>query len=235
MTIRRLGRLLSLTKLLLLFSAFWMLISPQSLQADEADSQLWVQFVLNGRLKKNVRFFAELQPRWGNDYGQTSLFIARSAVGYQVKQNFSAWLGYGWTPGFLPEFNNEDRWFVQFLLEDKYPGLDMTNRTRLELRSISGAGATSVRLRHLLRLSKPLRARSRWAGVFSNELFWNLNTTPTGPEEGFDQNRAFFGFAYNMDRHTRLELGYLANFINPPRARPNRRQDVLMLVFNYTL
>jgi hypothetical protein len=218
---------------LLLFSAC-AAFAPMPAAADD-DSQLWTQFVLNARNKHGLRFFLEAQPRWGNDYSRTAQFILRSAIGYQITKNFSVWLGYGWTPGFIPEFNNEDRWFQQFLLEDRFPGFDMTNRTRLEQRAIGGAGATSVRLRHLLRLSKPIDRGKRWAAVFSNELFWNLNTTPNGPEEGFDQNRAYFGFAYNTTAKMRVELGYLANFVNPPRARPERRLDVLMLTVNYNL
>lgn len=210
-------------------------LTPLTARADDADSQLWTQFVFNARIQKRLRLFVEVQPRWGNDYSRTAQFILRSAVGYQVTPTFSVWLGHGWTPNFTPEFNNEDRWFQQFLLEDKYPGFDMVNRTRLEERSIAGAGATSVRLRHMLRLSKPITANKRWLAIFSDEVFWNLNTTPNGPEEGFDQNRAYFGVGYNTDRHTRIELGYLANFVNPPKDRPNRRLDVLMLTVNYNL
>lgn len=208
--------------------------SPSALAAD-ADSQLWTQFTFSTRLKQRLRLFAEVQPRLGNGYDNLSLLIVRTAVGYQVTPNFSVWLGHGWTPAFFPEFNSEDRWFQQFLLEDRYPGFQMINRTRLEQRAIAGAGAASVRLRHMLRLARPLDAADRWAAVFSNELFWNLNSTPGGPEAGFDQNRAYIGFAYNATQSTRIELGYMANFLNPPRGGEDRRLDILLLSVNFNL
>lgn len=212
-----------------------MILISSTAFAQDTDSQFWTLITLNGRFKGGWRLYTEVQPRWGNNYGATSQLLLRPAVGYQIKPNLSVWLGYAWTPSFLPEFNSEDRYFQQFLLEDSYPGLDMINRFRLEQRAISGAGATSLRFRHMLRLSRPLEKTKRWAAVFYNELFWNLNTTPNGPEEGFDQNRAYFGFAYQVTRRTRLELGYLANFVNPPRGRRDRRLDTLVLGIAYNL
>jgi hypothetical protein len=204
-------------------------------RAYDTDSQLWAQFVLNGRYPNGVRFALEAQPRLGDNFQRFSLLLLRPVVGYQVTPKMSLWLGYGWTPSFLPEFNNEHRVFQQMLFEDRYQRVSLINRTRFEQRSIEGAGGTSLRLRHFIRASLPLDSRGRWAAVAFNELFLNLNNTPNGPQSGFDQNRVYLGGAYNVDKHTRLELGYLASFINPPRNRPDRRFDVLMITVNYNL
>jgi hypothetical protein len=203
--------------------------------AYDTDSQLWAQFTLNGRYQNGLRIFAEVQPRQGDNYHRFSQFIVRPAVGYQATKKMSLWIGYGWTPSFLPEFNNEHRFFQQLLFEDNYQRVGLTNRTRLEQRVIEGAGGTSVRLRHSIRASLPLDSKRRWAAVASNEVFVNLNSTPSGPQSGFDQDRFYLGGAYSINRHTRLELGYLASFINPPRHRPDRRLDVLLLTVNYNL
>ncbi|MES2459816.1 MAG: DUF2490 domain-containing protein [Armatimonadota bacterium] len=203
--------------------------------AYDTDSQLWTQFTFNGRYTNGMRIFAEVQPRQGDNFARFSQLIVRPAIGYQVTRKMSLWIGYGWTPSFLPEFNNEHRVFQQMLFEDSYQGVGLTNRTRFEQRSIEGAGGTSLRLRHLIRASQPLDRQQRWAAVASNELFVNLNSTPSGPQSGFDQDRFYLGGAYNVNRHTRLELGYLASFINPPRNRPDRRLDVLLFTVNYNL
>jgi len=203
--------------------------------AQNADSQLWTMLVLNKRYKSGLRLYGEIQPRLGTDYSRTSQLLIRSAVGYQISGNFSAWIGYGWTPSFSPEFNNEDRWFGQLLWEDKIGTYRMINRTRLEIRSISGVGEESIRLRHQTRLSKPLVDKSPWIGIFSNELFWNINNTALGPEGGFDQYRVFFGVGYNVNKTVRTELGYQATFLNRARTPDDLRQDILLLTFSIDL
>lgn len=201
----------------------------------EADSQLWTQYSFNARLKNRLRLLVEFHFRWGNNYSKTSQLVVRTSAGYQVTRNLSLWIGHAWTPSFIPEFNSEDRWFPQILLEDRYPWGQMINRTRLELRAIAGAGGTSMRLRHLLRFSRPVDQARRWSVIVWDEVFWNLNSTPAGPEAGFDQNRAYLGIGYTIGRHMRMELGYMANHVNPPRNRPDRRLDVLWVTVNYDI
>ncbi len=220
---------------LAVLSALLILIPVLPSRAYDTDSQLWSQFVLNGRFENGVRFALEAQPRQGDYLRRLSVLILRPVVGYQVTRTMSLWLGYGWTPSFSPNFNQEHRVFQQVLFEDSYRRIGLINRTRLEQRSIEGAGGTGVRLRHLARAALPLDSRRRWAAVSSNELFVNLNSTPNGPRSGFDQNRLYFGGLYDVDRHTRIELGYQANFINAPRSAPDRRLDILLLTVNYFL
>jgi hypothetical protein len=193
-----------------------------------------LQFNLTKRYANGLRVYAEFQPRYGDDNERFTQLLVRPAVGYTLNKRMSVWLGYGWTPSLFPEYNNENRIFQQFLIDDTFPGLTMNNRTRLEQRFIDGAGDTSVRLRHMLRLYKPLDGQNRWGLVASDELFWNLNSTPRGPQSGFDQNRVFLGVSRTLDRHARVEVGYLASFVNPPRNAVDRRFDVLAVTMFFT-
>jgi hypothetical protein len=202
--------------------------------AQDADSQVWGLFTFNARFPNKFRLYAEVQPRLGENYNRYTQLLIRPAVGYQINRTFSAWLGYGWTPSFFPEFNGENRIFQQLLWEDGYQGTSITNRFRLEQRFIEYAGETAWRARHQLRLSRPVSKGSQWSYVGYDELFWHLNTTPRGPKAGFDQNRLFLGMSYNVSRHTRLELGYMPTFVNP-RNGPDRRFDILMIGANYNL
>ncbi len=203
--------------------------------AQDADSQMWLLVTLNKREKSGLRFYADFQPRLGNDYSELTQLYLRGAVGYQLQPNFSVWVGHGWTPTYAPEFNNEDRWYGQLLWEDHVGTYSMNNRTRLEFRSVANAGGTSIRLRHQVRLFKPLVTHSRWTGIVSNELFWNLNTTPHGAERGLDQYRVFFGLGYALNKNARVEFGYQAAFINPPRTPKDRRQDIFLVTLNFNL
>lgn len=203
--------------------------------ADESDSQLWTQITFNKRFTSGVRLFAEVQPRLGENFNHWTQLVVRPAVGYQVTPKLSLWLGYGWTPSFFPEFTGENRIFQQALLEDRFHALSLNNRFRLEERFIEHSGGTSVRVRHQIRASHPIRSGSPWSLVGYNELFWNLDSTPRGPQAGFDQDRVYLGTAYNLSKSARVEAGYLAAFVNPPRNRPDRRLDVLMITVNYNL
>lgn len=223
-------------RIYLICAALLALLSlPQPVRADDFDSQFWSLFTFNARFRSGLRLYAEAQPRLGNNYKEWSQLILRPAVGYQVNRNLSLWLGYGWTPNLNPDYNNEHRLFQQALLEHRISGLDIINRTRLEQRSIEGAGEWAWRFRHQVRLVKPLDAKSQWLAVGMTEVFWNLNSTPNGPESGYDQVRPYLGFGYNVNKHTRIEAGYQLVAINSPRNRPNRRYDVLLIMVNYNL
>ncbi len=202
--------------------------------AYDTDSQAWAQFTLNGKLKNGVRLYAEVQARQGENYHQFSQFIVRPAVGYQVTPKLSLWIGYGWTPTFIPNFKNENRLFEQVLLEDRVGRVSLTNRVRLEERDIEGAGGTSLRLRHQVRASLPLDSQRRWSIVGFNELYYNLNSAGSGPQAGVDQDRVYSGISRTLSRHTRMDVGYVAAFVNRPH-KPDRRLDVLMLTVNYNL
>lgn len=208
---------------------------PSPASADDFDSQFWTLLTFNARYRTGLRLYAEVQPRLGNNYKEFTQLIVRPAVGYQINKNLSLWLGYGWTPTLNPDYNNEHRIFQQALLEHNLTGVQMVNRIRLEERSIEGAGGLSWRFRHQLRLVKPLDKINRLSLVGANELFWNLNSTPRGPRSGFDQTRPFIGLGYNVNKHTRVEAGYLLAYINPPRNAPNRHFDVFQLTVNYNL
>ncbi|MCS6777497.1 MAG: DUF2490 domain-containing protein [Chloroherpetonaceae bacterium] len=218
-----------------LWSLLGMLCCASGARGAEFDSQLWTQYNFHVQHRDRFRLLVDFNFRWGDNYGRTSQVVVRATAGYQLRRNLSLWIGHAWTPTFIPEFNSEDRWFPQVLLEDRYPWGQMINRTRLEFRAIAGAGGTSVRLRHLLRFSRPVDRAKRWSAIVWDELFWNLNSTPAGPEAGFDQNRIFLGVGYTIDQHTRVDLGYMANHINPPRNRPDRHLDVLWITMNYSL
>lgn len=218
-----------------LLFAITLLLTSVPACAYDTDSQAWGLFTFNARYKSGLRVYAEVQPRQGDNFQRLSQLLVRPAVGYQVTPKMSLWIGYAWTPSFLPEYNNEHRAFQQLLFEDRYQRVGLTNRTRLEQRSIEGAGGTSLRFRHQIRVSLPLDSKGKWAAVSYDELFYNLNSVSNGPQAGFDQNRLYFAGAYNVNRHTRVELGYLASFINRPRNLPDRRIDALVLTVNYNL
>lgn len=204
-------------------------------RAQDSDTQAWGLFTFNARFSDGLRLYAEVQPRQGDDLRHFRQLLVRPAVGYQLNRHASAWIGYAWVPTFIPMYRNEHRVFQQFLYENNVPGYALSNRTRLEERSIQNARELAWRVRHQFRAYHRLDRANKWGLVAYDELFWNLNSTPNGPQSGFDQNRLYFGGSHTFSPHVRAELGYLANHVNTPFGGRDRRFDVLLLTVNYTL
>lgn len=202
-------------------------------RADESDTQQWTILTIEKDLSKRWRGYFEIQPRFGQDISKLDRLIIRPAIGYRVNSKLSLWQGYGWTPAFEPEFNDEHRLYQQVLFEDKLGKTTFSSRTRLEERFIEGAGSTSVRFRSMLRFMHPISADRKWAAVVYDELFFNLTSSSPGPVGGFDQNRLFLGVSRQLNEQLRVETGYLMNHINVPRTSENRRNDVWLVWFAY--
>lgn len=197
-------------------------------RAVEEEAQAWFLATARGPIAGNWRLYVEAQPRIDGD-GLRQL-ILRPALGYQVARVWSLWQGYGWTPSFDP-FTSEQRLFQQSLLEMPRGILPfaVTNRTRIEERWIENVSGVSVRARHMLRVTQPLDSGGRWALVAYDEPFATLNPTGGGPRSGFDQNRAFLGFSRALGSGTRIELGYLNQFLNAASPSPDIVRHVALV------
>jgi len=198
-------------------------------RADDVDTQQWTLFTVQKEFSPRWRGYFEVQPRFGANISNLERVLVRPAIGYRLNSKLSVWQGYGWTPLISPEFEDEHRLFQQLLYEDTLGETALTNRTRLEERIIEGAGGTAMRLRNMIRLSRPISKDKKWAVVGYDELFWNLNDTDRGPVSGFDQNRAFLGVSRQVNSKLRVETGYQFVLINTPRTSENRRLNVWLV------
>lgn len=176
----------------------------------------WFQVVATGPIVGNWRLFMEAQPRVGSDpaEGDTNLrtLIIRPAVGYQITEAWSLWLGYAYVPSFNPS-RYENRVFQQSLHTRFVGPFKMVNRTRFEERMIQDAGQPALRLRHMVWLAYPLPRWPAWSLVAALEPFINLNTVTNGPVGGFDQNRVYLGVSRQIGEHVRVEVDYLNQFV----------------------
>ena len=88
-------------------------------------------------------------------------------------------------------------------------------RSRLEQRYRSDEGDdVGYRFRQFIRWSKALN--ENWSMVVWDELFFGLNNTDWGQDNGLDQNRLYVGPAYQISEKWRVEFGYLNNYIDLP-------------------
>ncbi len=226
----------------LFFSGLLTLSMQTALGAEKMvnDFQNWdvITLTLPVSPGKRVLFYGEAQPRVGNlqDRGTSndfSMLILRTALGYQLTPKISVWQGYAWVPIFEPEHLNENRIFQQIQIKNKFHKLDIVNRTRLEERWIENTEKTSIRARHLLRLTYPLDRKERWLLVGSNEVFVTLKGVPNGPANGFDQNRLFVGINRKLNKNISLETGYMNQYVNTRDPLSDRMNHIIWLGVNF--
>jgi hypothetical protein len=181
---------------------------PVSAQ-DAQDGQLWLNTTLFGSVDR-LAFFAEVQPRFGNDISRLDQLILRPAIGWKFGEELTIYQGYARvenTPAGAPAVT-EDRSFQQAIWEiGKVEGVKLSSRTRFEQRWLSDGRDTGFRLREMLRASYPLFGEgSGIAAVGWSEIFVALNDTDWRARAGFDRIRTF-------------EIGYINQTVNAAAAR----------------
>lgn len=213
-----------------LYFALFLLFSSLASKADTyTDEQTWVN--LNAFIKMNEAWqsYIEYQPRFF-DYSQNKgVTLHRGAIGRSIGHGMTAWAGYGFmtwdsrkNSKFPSKYQHEDRPFLMLTHSWVKENFKMTNRTRFEGRFFRHDDDPSYRFRHLIRAQYMIE-QSPWAVAAWNEWFWNANSIQPSAashaprlNEGFDQNRAFFGIAYffGEDRKHMFETGYMNNYVN---------------------
>jgi len=120
----------------------------------------------------------------------------------------------------------EQRVFGQYVWSGAVAGGTLTFRTRVESRFVESNSGPVGRYRQQVRFSHVIRKGSKLSLVGYDEFFVHLNDT-TLYARGFDQNRAFGGVSAAATHSTRIELGYLNQFLPGHRGASDRLNHVL--------
>jgi hypothetical protein len=212
-------------------------------QAIEPELQSWHLFFTQGKLSPNWSLYLEAQPRfrWLNDRssfspGTTERFVLRPAIIRKLSDGVSTLaLGYGWTPLLSPSFQMENRLWQQFQTEFRPHATSsrIILRTRLEQRRVEPAKQTAHRFRQMVRWLSDISVGPEDWGLgklaVSDEVFFNLNTVPRGPQGGFDQNRVFLGGHFKVSDSVWWEAGYLNTWV----ARPEREDRMIHALYTF--
>lgn len=205
-----------LTKYILALLFVFVLFAGKA-YAQRTDIQQWTLVTANISFdtEKKWLFYMEAQPRIGDDVSRLERLLIRPAVGYNINEHLTAYLGYAWTPTFMnssydEDFRNEQRIWQQLLYKHDLWGLNWQHRLRQEQRIIDDASSTSNRTRYLLRGSYLFRD-SDYGLTGYNELFVTENSVDRGPRAGFDRDRFFFG-PFLQSGPGRYEVGYLGEY-----------------------
>jgi hypothetical protein len=208
-------------------------------QADDLfqDAGSWLQVVGEGSLKvidpglEKGRLWLEGQSRFDDDWNHWYQGMARAAIGYSLSDRATIWAGYTW----LPTQNVGKDYVAQ---QDVWPAFRyviptsigaVTFRTMIETNFLPGNGDdVRVRPRQMIRLMHPLEFEPRLSLITWDEFFVRANTTPSGGQAGFDQNRAFAGLGWSFNKSFRTEVGYLNQYLDDATHTHNTMHHLIM-------
>jgi hypothetical protein len=196
--------------------------------ATEEDSRLWQTVITEGNITKNVRWYAEVQGRWKDDFKNFDQAFFRPALNYALSEKATLWLGYVYADTKTANGHTyEDRWWQQFQYVSKYNDVTWLSRSRIEQRHLETGDKTAYRFRQQFRASWPLNGRTDLSYLVWDESFWNINDTQWTGDGGFNQNRLFAGLMWKYTPSSRLEIGYLNQYVNGSNNAPDQMNHVL--------
>jgi len=224
--------------ILTLLLQFTLLVPNVALAGTVEDFGVWGVFIAQGSLDivspklQNYRWGLEGQARFLDDASDFDTGIIGADLGYALAEDIAFWLGYAWVPTSPLEKESFDEHRIRQTLtwSTRLKPLTLSSRTRLEQRFLETGDDTGWRFRQLFKLAYRFPFEARFSLVGSNEIFFNLNDTDWGAENGFDQNRAFGGFGWSFDPGRRVSavIGYLNQYIRKP-STDNRMNHILSI------
>lgn len=202
------------------------------------DAGSWLQIVGEGSLNvidpglQKGRLWLEGQSRWDDDWNHWYQGLLRAAVGYSVTDRLTVWAGYTYLPTQnlgKPSVQQQDVWPGIRYVQPVGAGT-FSYRMLFEVNFLPGNhGDVRFRPRQMFRFSYPLgKVDSRLSLVAWDEVFVRANSTPTGGQSGFDQNRAFGGIAWNFTPEIRAEFGYLNQYLDDARHVNTAMHNLIM-------
>lgn len=224
-------------------------------EGSEQLSGIWSTLIINGKFGKDspwiyygdvaIRSSENHKDKNGDGTGYAIGAVpVRFGVGYQFdKTNYdkmsstnsvlSGYLFQYSEPPYAKFAVYENRTWEQFLnVLDFGEWGKLQNRSRFEQRTVTYMGETALRWRQAIKYTYPIN--KDWGMSIGEEFFANMNTVGWGPVGGFDQNRVFVGPTYKINDETKVEFGYLNNYVNKD-LKSDLNNHVFVLNFYYNV
>ena len=220
---------------------FLLLTPPSTVFADtKVSSGSWFGYTAKFKFKDSLRAFFDIQPRFLIDSprpradGDLNTLNLRGAFGYQLDDNFSSYLGYAVVPTYEPK-RVEHRAFQDLFSVHIDHDIKFSNRLRFEQRFLEGIDDVSLRGRYQSSIQKSLSWIPNLSLLIYDEAFFNFNDIETSAPKGFEQNRAFWGFNYQISSDFSVDMGYLNQYQERRGSSSDVLTNVLFLGFTSSI
>ncbi len=183
-----------------------------SANAQKSNIGNWFIYFANQKINKKWNWHNEVQYRNYNFIGDINQLLFRTGIGYNLSENNdNILLGYGFIQSHTysntgnKNIKNEHRIFQQFIKKQNIHNFYVQHRYRIEERFFTDD--FKLRFRYFLSVNKPLNKKTMETNAVYlsayNEIFLNAE------KPVFDRNRLYVGAGYCINRHLRLETGYM--------------------------
>lgn len=180
------------------------------------DSEIgnWLMYFGNQKINSKWNWHNEVQYRSYDFIGDTQQFLLRTGIGYNLTENNNnILLGYAFINSYKYLTNsdkktesNENRIFQQFITRQYIGRTLLQHRYRIEERFISDD--FKMRFRYQLGINIALNKKTFEKHTLyfaaSDEVFINAESPI------FDQNRLYGAVGYFIDKHFKIEAGFMA-------------------------
>ncbi|MVN21780.1 DUF2490 domain-containing protein [Mucilaginibacter arboris] len=225
-------------KYLILTGLLLSLITKSYSQSTENQYSGWLAIYHKQKLTGKWGYLFDAQYRTDKQFSNTSAYLLRPGISYDVSKNQAAGAGYAFFGSYEDEkssriFYAENRIWEQYQIDAKIGKATLSNRLRLEQRFINMEnGGFSQRLRYYIRSQVPLVKveDSFKKGIYmalQNELFVNVQHQERASNSFLDQNRSYISFGYRLNKKIDTELGYQYVYSKDPNG--NLRNNVFQV------
>jgi len=161
-------------------------------------------------------YWFDAQARYFDVGSGINQWLVRPAIGYELGDNVSAWVGYARfrSRNRSGNVSDENRYWQQVSwTAGRWNGGKFSMRTRLEQRSLSTGSDLGLVLRFMTKYVRPFGAdNSRYLTV-GLEPFIDLRDTDWGGDSGMAQNRTSIGVGWRVSGKLTFEAGYMNQYI----------------------
>ncbi len=211
---------------------FILTIVSASVSAQQSDFGNWLIYFGDKKIKNQWNWWHEVQHRNYNAVGDLEQLLIRTGLGYNLTEgNNNVLFGYGYilSGNYVNENEKqnieEHRIYQQYLTTQSFGRFALVHRYRFEQRWVENS-EFKLRYRYFLSarmaINNPTFSDHTLYITGYNEIFL------AGASPVFDRNRLYGGMGYQLNKHTRFELGYMNQFFE------NGGRDQLNIVMFHT-
>ncbi|POY38012.1 hypothetical protein C3K47_05665 [Solitalea longa] len=222
--------------------------SAQTQKVVNHNAMSW--FSLNNVVKFSDKWaaVADFHNRRQDFMAETNFWFVRFGGGYYIKPNMRVVAGYAhlWlTPAEgLSNWQDENRFYTEFLLNQKLGTVGLTQRLRVEQRwqeklsnDVKVGMKFTNRVRYLLSATIPVfkgeKAAKLPALCLSDEILLNFGKEVV--YNSMDQNRLFIGIKQNITKSLNFDFGYMNVYQQKSSGNVYDSNNTMRLFFYYTL
>jgi hypothetical protein len=206
------------------------LLPVYAAQADTGnDFQQWTLLFVNHHLNEKWSASMQVENRLRDDASEVDKQVFKPGGYYRFTDTFQLGVGYKYVKK-KDSKDEQDPWQELFFNPAPIGKWDWAHQFRWEQRTGDGLDGVVHRLRYLLHVTHPLGESGKYYFAAQEAVRFNAASKNSGPVDGFEQSRLYFGVGRKMSHKLKIEVGYLWNY-QLERDGPDHSNHVFRLQF----